>query len=359
MNNYNYGQYLRTSIQSAISQTYEKVEVIVVDDGSTDDSKAVIAEFGGQVHSIFKPNGGQASALNAGFLKSSGDLVLFLDSDDWLSPDAIKRAAEAWKPEWTKLHFPLSTIDSHGKSMNRRFPEPDLDSGEVLALLLRNGTYCSPPTSGNLFSREFLSKVLPIPEQEWRGCADCYLVTAAPFFGSIGKLDEPLANYRLHTTSMTGFLENGHLKPNCMRDRLLSDIRKQRLIDSLCASHSVQAKDSSVLTTYFHYKERVASLKMFPEMHPFKSDHLLDLTVKFLKASWRSESLSVPTRVLLSLWALLVVALPRRLAEPLIITAVNPLSRSPLWQSIKRLSSIAMRREPLSAGYSCRAGEPS
>ena len=69
INNFNYGQYLGSCIESALAQTYQNIEVIVADDGSTDHSQAIIESFGASVIATYKSNGGQASALNAGFQK--------------------------------------------------------------------------------------------------------------------------------------------------------------------------------------------------------------------------------------------------------------------------------------------------
>src|ERR1035438_2741424 len=73
IDNYNYGGFVRDAINSALDQTYPNVEVIVVDDGSTDNSREVISSFGNRVISVLKENGGQSSALNAGIARSSGE----------------------------------------------------------------------------------------------------------------------------------------------------------------------------------------------------------------------------------------------------------------------------------------------
>src|SRR5688572_29854944 len=86
VNNYNYGRFLAQAIDSALSQDYPRLEVIVVDDGSTDDSREIIARYGSKISPVLKANGGQASAFNAGFNASRGDVVIFLDSDDQLAP---------------------------------------------------------------------------------------------------------------------------------------------------------------------------------------------------------------------------------------------------------------------------------
>ena len=94
--NYNYGRFLDEAIESALAQTHDRVEVIVVDDGSTDESRALIDRYGDRVVAVLKENGGQASALNAGFEDVSGDVVIFLDADDVLEAQTAARAATAF-----------------------------------------------------------------------------------------------------------------------------------------------------------------------------------------------------------------------------------------------------------------------
>ena len=94
INNYNYARFLRAAIDSALGQSYASIEVLVVDDGSTDQSRAIIDSYGDRVKSILKKNGGQASALNAGFAQCQGDIVIFLDADDVL--------CRMWRNPWPK-----------------------------------------------------------------------------------------------------------------------------------------------------------------------------------------------------------------------------------------------------------------
>ena len=75
IDNFNYGRFIGEAIESALNQTYRNLEVIVVDDGSTDNSRDVIASFGTRITAVLKENGGQTSALNAGFAASKGEWI--------------------------------------------------------------------------------------------------------------------------------------------------------------------------------------------------------------------------------------------------------------------------------------------
>src|SRR5690349_9032182 len=110
VNNYNYGRFLNECIDSALNQRYAAVEVVVVDDGSTDESCEVIRSYGARINVVFKNNGGQGSAVNAGFAASTGSIVLFLDADDALAPDAVDRIVREWNPCAARIQYRLECV---------------------------------------------------------------------------------------------------------------------------------------------------------------------------------------------------------------------------------------------------------
>jgi glycosyltransferase involved in cell wall biosynthesis len=101
---YNRENYISDAINSALNQTYSNIEIIIVDDGSIDKSVAVIESFGDKVTLLKQKNSGVNSARNAGFQKSNGEFIIFLDSDDWLSSDIIEKHIE------TTIKWPLASI---------------------------------------------------------------------------------------------------------------------------------------------------------------------------------------------------------------------------------------------------------
>src|SRR5579871_1853260 len=96
INNYNYDRFLSNAIDSALAQTYPNVEVLVVDDGSTDNSRRIISEYGDRIIAILKENGGQASSFNAGVSAAGGDILCFLDADDFFYPEKVARVVKAF-----------------------------------------------------------------------------------------------------------------------------------------------------------------------------------------------------------------------------------------------------------------------
>src|SRR5260370_40785973 len=100
VNNFNYGRFIGAAIDSALAQSYTRVEIIVVDDGSTDNSRDVISGYGDKVCAVFKQNGGQASAVNAGFRASHGSVGIFLDPDDGPIPKAVAECVRPGPPGW-------------------------------------------------------------------------------------------------------------------------------------------------------------------------------------------------------------------------------------------------------------------
>ncbi len=200
INNYNYDRFLKEAVESALSQIYENKEIIVVDDGSTDQSRKIIESYGNRIISIFKENGGQASAMNAGFRVSKGEWICFLDSDDVWFPEKISKIIDRAKrnPDAIMIYHKVQQISSDGKPFGKPIPSR-LFRGNIEKMVLKSGGWWMfPPNSANCFRRDFLEKVMEIPEDEFRICADSYLADLAPFFGKIDSVDEVLAFYRLH-----------------------------------------------------------------------------------------------------------------------------------------------------------------
>lgn len=227
INNYNYGRFLKEAIDSALNQTYPNTEVIVVDDGSTDNSHEIIAEYGKQIIPILKENRGQPSAFNAGFKVSTGTIVLFLDADDMLLPSALASFANLFEmPEVVKVHWALWEIDGDGYATNRLVPSYSLSEGDLRQMVIDRGPagYATPPTSGNAWAKAFLEQAFPVPECGDKHGADAYLCMLAPIYGRIIRLDKPQGYYRTHLANFSGHNTAHRIKRDINRFDLHADI---------------------------------------------------------------------------------------------------------------------------------------
>lgn len=111
---YNYGRFIAEAIESALAQTYTIAEIIVVDDGSTDETEDVVRRFGEKVRYIKQQNAGVCAARNIGVESSTGDFIAFLDADDiWLSNKIEKQVAKfAEDMEFGLVHCGMREFDN-------------------------------------------------------------------------------------------------------------------------------------------------------------------------------------------------------------------------------------------------------
>jgi glycosyltransferase involved in cell wall biosynthesis len=205
VDNYNYERFLAQAIDSALAQTYSPVEVIVVDDGSTDRSREVIAGYGNRITAVLKENGGQASAFNEGFSRSVGDVVIFLDADDLLAPTAAAAAvAKFASSKVVGVHWPLWEIDAEGRHLGI-WPPCEVAEGDLREITIAHGpwSHCSGTgASGSAWSRAFLETIMPVPLD--LRFADAYPMILAPLAGRLGAVTQPQAYYRYHGQNRFG-----------------------------------------------------------------------------------------------------------------------------------------------------------
>ena len=200
INNYNYGQFLREAIDSALNQTYRNIEIVVVDDGSTDNSREIIVSYGNRIVAILKENGGQASAFNAGFAACTGKWICLLDADDVWVPNKVEAVVKAamWDPDATLIYHCVQPVSADLKKMGRSWPRR-IFRGWISERLQRcGGSWAAPPTSALAVRADIFRATLPIPERECRICADAYIFQVIPFLGPVLGIKECLSWYRLH-----------------------------------------------------------------------------------------------------------------------------------------------------------------
>lgn len=326
VNNYNYGRYLRQAVDSALAQSHRETEVIVVDDGSTDDSRAVIAGYGERIRAILQANAGQGSAFNAGFAASRGEVVLFLDADDVLLPHALEGVVAAWRPGVAKVQFPLRVIDGEGRATGGRLPKYRMPSGDLSGTVRGGGGYPSPPTSGNAFARAALDRILPMAEL--RLSADAYLTQACVFFGEVVSLPAALGCYRVHGANNWAADE---FDAALLRRFMRSEEERTAALRELCSREGVTLAPDFLQRNPDHLQGRMASLATDPAGHPYR-DRAWRLAWQGLAAAGRGRY--PPSRkLLLSLWFLGVAAARGATRQRLVRMAFAPAAR-PAWASL-------------------------
>jgi glycosyltransferase involved in cell wall biosynthesis len=120
--NYNYRDFVGAAIESALAVDWPDKEVIVVDDASTDDSRTIIEGFHGRVAAYFRPKSDQLGAHMFGFEQSTGEIIIFLDSDDLLEPEVMTEVAKVWRPGVSKVQYRMNLIDATGAQLGSTQP---------------------------------------------------------------------------------------------------------------------------------------------------------------------------------------------------------------------------------------------
>lgn len=199
--NFNHGRFLSEAIESALEQDYRAIEIIVVDDGSTDDSRAVVEKYGGKVRYLWQENRGLPAARNTGISAACGEYVAFLDADDSWLPQFVSSVMARWRddPELGAVHTGFYSMDQDG----RRLPQVNISTvaDDCMRERLVDGEFFVP--SSVVARRECFERVGLFDEglrgsEDW----DMWLRVAREYrFAGIAR---PLVNYRIHHSNMSG-----------------------------------------------------------------------------------------------------------------------------------------------------------
>ena len=200
---YNYGHFIGEAIESVFAQEFpsQNLEILVVDDGSTDDTKERVTRYGDRIRYLYKPNGGQASAFNLGIERARGEYVALLDADDYWLPAKLRRVMEAFDKN------PGAGLVYH------RFREYLSDTGEwregglndISGDVAKDRTkilqYTATQTSGLTFRTSVVREFLPLNEAMTIQ-SDGLLAALAIFLAPVVAIPEALAVYRIHEQNL-------------------------------------------------------------------------------------------------------------------------------------------------------------
>lgn len=336
INNYNYAAFIGQAIDSALQQTHSPIEVIVVDDCSTDQSRSIIAGYGHQIIPVFhETNGQQGAAFNSGFAQSQGDIILFLDADDYLYPQAVEQIVQVWHPDLAKVHYRLDVVDAEGQPRNFSYPQGSrLARGHIQDSVLNLGTYVGVPTSGNALSRRALAQVMPIPP-EFNTTSDDYLSVLIPLHGQVAAVETALGAYRIHTTNQWAMTA---ISCDRFHRFIRHDLQRCELIQHHGRQLGHTVPDDLYMRFFGRAWSRLASLKFDPGTHPVPTDRSTVLTYQGIRALWLYSQYGWKKRCLFTFWFLWVGIMPQSLAKPAIIWLFARQSR-PQW--IEKLLATA------------------
>jgi len=203
---YNHERFIEEAVESVLRQnlTPGEMEVLVVDDGSTDHTLEIVRRFGPRVRVLQKANGGQASAFNAGIPEARGEIIAFLDGDDWWAPGKLAAVVAAFdaNPRAGLVGHGIAVVDSRGQ----RYDEVPREGSRFRITSRRDAKMFRTRrgflgTSRMAYRRDTLRQIGLVPETS-RFEADEYLFTLAAFLSEVVILREALTFYRVHGANL-------------------------------------------------------------------------------------------------------------------------------------------------------------
>jgi glycosyltransferase involved in cell wall biosynthesis len=211
---YNHQLFIEDAINSVLSQDFSasEIEIVVVDDGSTDRTPEIVRTFEPRVRLIRKLNGGQGSAFNAGIPECRGEIIAFLDGDDWWVPGKLAKVLAVFDrhPEIGMVGHGTIAFYEDGKQHTEVLKEAaqfSLNSMEGVGMFRVRKNFLGTRTT---VRASVLRRLLPVPEVI-RIEADEFVFTMAAVFAEVYILPEALFHYRIHGNnqfSLTGFDKN-------------------------------------------------------------------------------------------------------------------------------------------------------
>ncbi len=231
--NYNYEKFISATIESVLSQTYRNIEIIVVDDGSRDNSLEILKNFGDKIRVVSQENEGVSAARNHGVSLSEGDLIGFLDADDIWLPEKLERQIEKFNAdtEVGLVHCSMTLIDLDNEPIGENSNGQEGWVSEEFLLFERGVVVGAGSTA--LVKRQVFDEV---------GGFDLRLSTAADWDFcyqvsrkyKLGFVAEPLVLYLIHGSNMHGNVKAmehdmllGFEKAFTEKSADLQDIRKK------------------------------------------------------------------------------------------------------------------------------------
>ncbi len=326
--NYNYGRFIGQAVESALAVDWPDVEVIVVDDGSTDYSLDVLHGFGDQITVIAQENAGPRVACNRGFAQSRGDVVIFLDSDDMLEPSIARAVAEVWRPGISKVQVQMRRVDANGWPAGRAFPTfrstPSPD--QIRQWMSATAAYPTPPGSGNVYARDFLERLFPLDDR-CGDATDSACLAAAPYLGDVVTVPKPLVRYRVHGDNRSSLLGDPgrftqQIERAYQRHRFAQEGAAQEVAAQEVAARTHDIAAARLVRTLRRGRHllqmRVAQRRVCSDRPPLPTDGRARMVWDSIANIFAPGPESVCHRLVVSAWCLATLIAPAPVARRLI-----------------------------------------
>jgi glycosyltransferase involved in cell wall biosynthesis len=200
--NYNYARFISEAISSVMSQTYKNIEIIVVNNGSTDESLSILRTFGSKIRLIDQQNLGQSGARNSGLKAAKGDLIAFLDADDYWQKDKLEKQIKLITPQTELVYSGISRFRDNSRQIESiQLPQFNGNCCEIFTNFPGVSVVLSGEST-SLFTRNLLSRVGNF-DSNLNSASGWDFFRRCSVFTNFDFVPEPLTNYRLHSSNMS------------------------------------------------------------------------------------------------------------------------------------------------------------
>jgi glycosyltransferase involved in cell wall biosynthesis len=191
---YNKAEYTRRTVESVLAQTYKNIEILVIDDGSKDNTKEVMAQYAGRIHFIEKANGGACSARNEGIRRATGEYVTFLDCDDLYVPQKIERCVSYLEanPDFGFVYTGVYFIDENDAVIST-YDHPNSREGYITSGLILGNFICN----STIVVRQSVLQKAGFFDENFFTPGDWDLWLRFSVIAQAGYIADPLTKYRV------------------------------------------------------------------------------------------------------------------------------------------------------------------
>lgn len=279
---YNDEKYIEETIQSVLLQTYKNIEIIVVDDGSSDSTAELVRQLGSNIKLLQVKNGGPAKARNAGIKTSSGEYIAFLDADDVWFPEKIEYQLDMFKENTGLVYTGRLWIDSSGNPLKDQPVQNNFPSGQIFDAML-SANYMV--TSSVILRRDVIDKIGMFDESDtFLNCQDYqYWLRICSEFEAEGS-SKKLIKYRVHDSNRH---KNYVRRLKGMIGCLDTAYRLNPLFDSIIKERKFQLYSSYAITFFSlgEYRHARDSLLAAKKLKTLKLNQIGKLYLTYLPIS--------------------------------------------------------------------------